>query len=105
MYSRGKVEVGGLLTKTKQNVGGSVSPTRLGEAESNPLFFRAISATFNTPSTATVLGWDPDMRGNVPTAPLLAPQPKVREITIGRRRAARLKKNASYTYTDTITCG
>ena len=65
-----------------------MSPTRLGEAESNPLCFLASSATFNAPRTATVLGRDPDMRHNVPTAPLLAQQPKVREETLGRRRAA-----------------
>ena len=62
----------------------------LGSARRNPLFFRAISAAFNTPSTATLLDRDPDMRSNVPTAPSLAPRPKVRERTIGRRRAARL---------------
>ena len=61
-----------------------MSPARLGEAETNPLFLRANSATFNAPSTATVLGRDPDMRQNFPTAPLLAPQPKVRENTLGR---------------------
>ena len=47
-----------------------------------------------------MLGQDPDMRHGVPTAPLLAPQPKVGERTLGRRRAAWLK-NAYYTYTYT----
>ena len=50
-----------------------MSPTRVGEAESNPLFFRASSATFNAPETSTMLGRNPDMRRNVPTAPSLAP--------------------------------
>ena len=84
---------GGLFTKKLKNVRFSISPTRLDEAENNPLFFGANSATFNAPSTATVLGRDPDMRRNVRTAPLLAPQPKVRERTLGRRRAASLKKH------------
>ena len=72
-----------IYEKTIKKVGFSMSPTRIGETESNPCFFRAKSATFNAPSTDTVLGRDPDMRRNiptgplaVPTAPLLAPQPK-----------------------------
>ena len=48
---------GELFTKNdKTNVGFSMSPTRLGEAESNPLFLGASSWTFNAPNTATVLG-------------------------------------------------
>ena len=88
--AEGVFESGGLFTK-KKYVGFSMSPTRLGEAESNSLCFRANSATSSAPSTATVLGLEPDMRRNVPTAPLLAPQPKVRERTLGRRRAGCLK--------------
>ena len=56
------------------------------------MFLRANAATFNAPSTDTVLGRDPDMRRNVPKAPLLAPQLKAWERTLGRRRAAGLKK-------------
>ena len=52
------------------NVVFSMSPTRLSEAGIKTYFFRASSAT------ATVLGRGPDMRRNVPTTPLLAPQPK-----------------------------
>ena len=66
----------GYLRKNKKNVRFSMPPTRLSEAESNHLFFRANSATFNAPSTATVLGRDPETRRNAPTAPLLGPQPK-----------------------------
>ena len=71
-------------------MGFSTSPTRLGEAESNPLS----QLTPNAPSTATVLGRDPRMRRNVRTAPLFAPQPKVREMILGGLRAACLKKRA-----------
>ena len=46
-----------------------------------------------------VLGRDPDMRRNVPTAPLLAPQPKVRERTHSRRREACLKNKVQITHT------
>ena len=76
----------------KKRVRFPMSPTRLGPAESNFLLFRANSATFNAPTTATMLGRDPGMRRNVLTGPLLAPQPKVREITLGRQRAACLEK-------------
>ena len=72
--------------KTKNNVGFSMVPTGLRDAEGNPQYFRASSATLNAPSTATELGRDPDMRRHIPTAPLLAPQPTVRERTLGRRR-------------------
>ena len=47
--TEGVFEGGGLLTKTIKEVGFSMSPTRLGEAEINPLVFRANSATFNAP--------------------------------------------------------
>ena len=63
-------------------------PSRLGEAESEPSFFRANSAMFNAPSTVTALARDPGMRRNVPTTHLLAPRPKGREGTLGRRRGA-----------------
>ena len=105
-YSRGgikKVFEGGGVVQTyykrlgKKNVGFSMLPTRLGEAESNPLFNKTNSATLKAPSIATVLGRDPDMRRNVTTAHLLAPQPKVRERTLGRRRAAR-RKNEVHTH-------
>ena len=44
-----------------------MSPTWIGEAESNPLFLRAKSATSNALSTATVLFYrDLDMRRNRP---------------------------------------
>ena len=56
--------------------------------KSNHLIFTAKPATFNAPSNGTVLGGDPGMRCIVPTAP----QPKVREINLGRRRATRLTK-------------
>ena len=60
MYSRGSVRGRrAIYEKTKANVEFSMSPTRLGEAESNPFFFRASTATFN------VLGRDPDMRRDV----------------------------------------
>ena len=81
------------------NVGFSMSPTRLGEVESNPLFLRAISATFNEPSADTVLARGPDKSRNVPTPPLLAPEPKSRESALGRRRAACLKKKSLQRYT------
>ena len=71
--AEGVFEGGGLFTKNIEKVGFSMSPTRLGEAESNPLFFRANSATSNAPSIDMVLDGDPDTRRNVPTAPLLAP--------------------------------
>ena len=37
---------------------------------------------------ATELGRDPGMRRNVPSGPLLAPQPKAREKTLGREQHA-----------------
>ena len=79
MYSRGSVRGWRAIYEKNKNVGFCMSPTRLGEAGINHLLLRADSATFNAPSTATVLGRDPEMRRNVPTAPLLAPQSKVRE--------------------------
>ena len=87
--AEGVFEGGGLFTVKRKTIWGfPMSPTRLGEAESNPLFFRANSARFNAPSAATVLGRDRDMRRNVPTAPLLAPKPNVLEKVLGRRGAA-----------------
>ena len=53
------------------------APNRLSEAERNPLKKGASSAMLNARSTATELGQDPDMRRNVPVAPLLARQPEV----------------------------
>ena len=47
--------------KNTNLVGFSISSTRLGKADSNILFFRVNSGTFNAPSTATVLGRDRDM--------------------------------------------
>ena len=55
------------------------TPDRRSEAEHNPLTKGASSATLNAQSTATALGRDPDMHCNVPTAPLLDPQPKMRD--------------------------
>ena len=82
------------------NLGCSKSPARFRGAKRNPLLNRASSATFNAPSTATELGRNPDMLHHVPMAALLATQPKVREETVGRRRAASRKKRRSYvTYT------
>ena len=97
MYSRGNVRGWQAIYEKKKMWG---FPCHLvGEAESNPMLFRDNSETFNAPSKATVLGRDPAMRRNVPMAPLLAPHPKVRERTLGRRRAACLKKSAYFTYT------
>ena len=53
---------------------------------------RASSATLNAQSTATELGWDPDMCRNVRTSPLLPPQPKVLEKNLGRHRTACRKR-------------
>ena len=39
-------------------------PTRLAQAESNPLFFRAILATLYAPSTATELIRDPHIHAS-----------------------------------------
>ena len=80
-----------------------MSPTRLDEAESNPLFFGASWATFNAPGTAAALGRDPDMRRNAPTTRLLAQRPKVREGTLGRRRAACRKKKMCILYIHIIS--
>ena len=74
-------------TKQNMNFGFSMFPTRLG----GPLLNRASSATVNASTTATKLGRDPGMRGNVPTAPLLAPHPRVQERTLGRRSAGSQK--------------
>ena len=61
-----------------------------------PLDKRATSATLNDQSTATELGWDSDMRCDVPTAPLLAPQPKVREKSSGAGEHHANKKSAYF---------
>ena len=100
MHGRGSVRGWrAIYEKTMKNVGFSMSSTRPGKAEGNPLLFRANSATFNAPSTDTVLGRGPDVRRNVPTAPLLTPQRKARGRTLGRRRAECLKKqNVYYIY-------
>ena len=45
-----------------------------------------------------MLGGNPDVRRSVPTPPLLRPQPKVRERTLGRRRAACQKKKKCVLY-------
>eukprot|EP00904_Undaria_pinnatifida_P005929 jgi/Undpi1/2466/HiC_scaffold_13.g05846.m1 len=57
------------------------APNRLSEAERNPLKKGASSAMLNARSTATELGQDPDMRRNVPVAPLLARQPEAAKVT------------------------
>ena len=92
-------EGGGLFTYEKTVVRFSMLPTGFGEAESNPLLNRAISATFNVLSIATELGRDPDTRCIVPTSLLLAPQAKARERTLGRRRVAgKTQTNVFYVY-------
>ena len=69
------------------------APSRLErEAERNPLTKRASSATLDAQSTATEVEQDPDMRRNVPIGALLSPQPKAREKSLGRLRAASQKK-------------
>ena len=64
----------------------------LSEPEHNPLTKISSSMTLNAQSTAKELGWDPNMRRDIPTAPLLAPQPKGREKNFGRRTTSRQKK-------------
>ena len=93
------LRVAGYLRKNKKCGVFHVSPTRLGEAESDPLFFIAKSATLNAPSTATVLGRDPDIRRNVPTPPWLSPKPKARKRTLSRRRAQHACKTKCISYT------
>ena len=63
---------------------------------------RFSSTTSNAQSTATDPGWDPDMRRNVPTGPLLAPQPNVQEKILSRRRTPRQEKEGDilHTYTN-----
>ena len=48
----------------------------------------------DTQHTATELGRDRDMSRNVPMGAMLAPQPKAREKTFGRRRIGIHKKGA-----------
>ena len=85
-----------------QNCAVCHTSARLIEAEHNPLKNLSSSATLNAQSTATELGWDPYMHRNVPTATLLAPQPKEREKKLGRRRTPCQKRNRfifyMYTY-------
>ena len=50
----------------------------------------------NALSTSTMPSRDPDVRRNVPTVPLLSSQPKVRERTLGRLRAACHKKKKKH---------
>ena len=52
----------------------------------------ASSAMLDARSTATALGQDRDIRCDVPVGALLAPQPKARGETRGRRRTASQKK-------------
>ena len=86
----------GSLRICYQNRGGFHAPRS--EAEHDHLTKRASSAAQRT---ATKVYWDPDMRRNGPTAPWLAPQPKMREKTFDRRRTACHKKNAYLVfYTD-----
>ena len=47
--------------------------------ETQPLDEKSHLSYVNAQSTTTELRRDPDMRRNVPTAPVLAPQPKVGE--------------------------
>ena len=61
-----------------------------------PSFSEPTQRRPNAPSTDTVLIQDPDMRRNVHTAPLLAPQMRAREKTLGRRRAACLSIHYGY---------
>ena len=65
-----------------------------------PLDRRSSPAKLNAQSIATELSWDPDMRPDVPTVPLLAPQPEVREKKLGRLKTAMpLQKSAYFTWT------
>ncbi|MEP4903815.1 MAG: hypothetical protein ABJX82_18595 [Paracoccaceae bacterium] len=90
---------GGLLT-VKTDVGFSMSPPQLGEAEINPLFLGASLAPFNTASTATVLGRDPDMHRNVSTTPL--PRSRKKEPSAAGEQRAKKTKSASYTHKYTL---
>ena len=67
-----------ILQRTKKR-GVFHAPSRLSEAGHNPLTKRANSTTLNAQRTGTGLGWDPDMRCNVPTTTLPGPHPTVRK--------------------------
>ena len=54
---------------------------------------------------APELGRDTDMRRNVPTGTLLAPQPKARGKILGRRRTACQKKQCTFYIYIYLTCG
>ena len=103
--AEGVFECGGLSTKKQKKCGVFHVTYSAWRGGKQSLVFQANSATFNSPNAAAVLGRDPDMLRNVLTTPLLSPQPKVREGTLGRRRAACVrKKNAEYTYTVESWC-
>ena len=73
-YVRG----GSRLLTTYSSIAGFIrAPARLSEAEHNPLRKRASSATLNVQNTATEPGRDPDMRRNVPKAPLASPAAEI----------------------------
>ena len=57
------------------------APIRLSEAERNTLTHEPALRLRVLRARATELGRNPDIRRNVPTDPLLAPQPKARENT------------------------
>ena len=69
-------------------MGFSMSPIRLGEVESIPCYLEPNQRCSMHGAPPQMLVRDPDMGRNVSTAPLFAPQPKARERTLGRRRAA-----------------
>lgn len=78
-----------------------MSPTRFGETEENPLFFRASSARLKVPSIATVLIWDLDMRANVHTRPPLMhwrPKGEKKPGAAGERHAPHKQKCIIYTH-------
>ncbi len=77
-----RVGRGNLLLKTQKRK----------ESDRDLLPNRASSATLYAPSTTTELGRGLDMLHYVPMTALLAPQPNVREETLGRRGAESKKK-------------
>ena len=92
LYSGQESRAGNFLNKQK-HVGLSMYPLVSTRRNTPPLAKIASSASMNAHSAVTELGWDPDMRPNAPTAPLRAPQPKVREKNLGRPRSAPRKEN------------
>ena len=86
-----------LFFEERKQCGVFRAPDRLSEAEHNPLTKRASPSTLDAQSTATELGWDPDMHRNILRVPLLAPQPKVRAKTVARRRTPCQKKSVTIT--------